>query len=154
MRQIRNQNAMKNILFIGFKGKNNASALLVNSLSPNACLLTNSFMGLKKDIDNLSPDFDAVYLFGVDKDLKDSFRIEQVAQREGVCLSSKLNLENIAKKLSSSNVKCTISQKPTQYLCNEAYWYMLEKYKGNAVLIHIPTMKNFTDMKLEGSLLR
>lgn len=144
---------MKNILFIGFKGKNNASAMLVNSISQNACLLTNSFMGLKKDIDNLSPDFDAVYLFGVDKDLKDSFRIEQVAQREGVCLSSKLNLEDIVKTLSSSNVKCTISQNLTQYLCNEAYWYLLEKYKGNAVLIHIPTMKNFTDMKLEGSLL-
>ncbi len=138
-------------LFIGFKGKNNSSVLLVNALSSNgnSCLLTNSFTGLKKDIDSISLKYDAVYLFGVDKNLNDSFRIEQVAQREGNLLYSKLNLDSIAKSLDASGIKCTISQNFTQYLCNEAYWYLLDKYEGKAVLIHIPTIKHINNMNLD-----
>ena len=84
---------MKKILYIGFKGKNNSSSMLVNSLSSQGCLLTNSFVGLKKDIDNLSVDYDEVYLFGVDKTLTDSFRIEQCADKENTRLTTALDLK-------------------------------------------------------------
>ncbi len=39
-------------LFVGFKGKNNASSVLVEELPSEHLLLTNSFTGLKKDIDS------------------------------------------------------------------------------------------------------
>ena len=135
--------AIDNKLFIGFKGKNNSSAMLVNSFSGQNYLLTNSFDGLKKDIDKLPADNDAVYLFGVAKDLTDSFRIEQIAEKDGKYLTTKLDLKSISECFSASGIKNTISKVPTHYLCNEAYWHLLEKYKGKAVLIHIPTAKHF-----------
>ena len=140
---------MEKILYIGFKGKNNSSSLLVNSLSSQGCLLTNSFAGLKKDIDNLSGDYDEVYLFGVDKTLTDSFRIEQCADRENIRLTTALDIKVISERLSAAGIKSTVSDKPTRFLCNEAYWYLLEKYQGRAVLIHIPTIKNYLGIARE-----
>ena len=138
-------------LYIGFKGKNNSSAMLVSALPGQHFLLTNSFSGLKKDIDKLPADYDAVYLFGVDKNLSDSFRIEQYAAKENARLTTTLDLEAITKRLSDAGINSTISKTPTHYLCNEAYWYLLEKYQGRAVLVHIPTIKNFS--RISGGLL-
>lgn len=39
----------------------------------------------------------------------------------------------------------SISGRPTHYLCNEAYFYMLAKMKGKAVFIHVPSLKNMSD---------
>lgn len=131
-----------NNLYIGFKGQNNSSYMLVSRLSRQCCFLTNSFNGIKKDIDMLPADYDTVYLFGSDKNLTDSFRIEQCADKDGIRLFTALDLEDISGYLSDVGIKSEISNRPTHYLCNEAYWYLLEKYHGKVVLIHIPTMKN------------
>ena len=40
-------------------------------------------------------------------------------------------------------------EKPTHYLCNEAYYYMLIKMKCPVVFIHIPSIKFFTDEMME-----
>jgi len=140
---------MENTLFIGFKGNNNSSNILVSSLSSNHILLTNSFTGLKKDIEELSSDYDEVYLFGVNKNLTDSFSIENVAEKDGKRLESKLDLEELKERFASFMIKADISKVSSKYLCNEAYWYLLEKFKGNAVLIHIPTIKNFKEEWIE-----
>ena len=140
---------MENTLFIGFKGKNNSSNILVSSVSSNHILLTNSFTGLKKDIEELSSDYDEVYLFGVNKNLSDSFSIESVAEKDGKRLESKLDLEELKERFASFMIKADISKVSSKYLCNEAYWYLLEKYKGKAVLIHIPTIKNFKEEWIE-----
>lgn len=58
---------MNTKLFVGFKGKNNASSILLKSISENSYFLTNSFEGLKRDIESLSHSFDCVILFGIDK---------------------------------------------------------------------------------------
>lgn len=137
---------MKNTLFVAFKGKNNSSAILLDSLPGEHCLLTNSYAGLKRDIDGLSGEFDEVYLFGAAKELTDSFRIEKTAEKDGKKLTSKLDLDKIGKRLSEAGIKSRISERATHYLCNEAYWYLLEKYKGRAVLIHIPTIKHIYDI--------
>ena len=137
---------MSNKLYIGFKGQNNSSAILVNSLSGQHCLLTNSYAGLKRDIDNLIADYDEVYLFGADKSLSDSFKIEQYAEKEGKPLTTILDLNEVVKRLSVSGMKSTISKKATHYLCNEAYWYLLKKYCGRAALIHIPSIKHYSNI--------
>lgn len=136
---------MKKKLFVGFKGKNNSSSMLVSSISSEHFLLTNSFEGVRKDIDELFEDYDEVYLFGADKNLSDSFRIERLAEKGGKRLKSKLDLEKEKEQFASFRIKAEILNTPTKYLCNDAYWYLLEKYKGNAVLIHIPTVKNFKE---------
>lgn len=136
---------MEQRLYIGFRGKNNASSTLVRYLSKNPYLLTNSFGGVKQDIENLADYYDYVLLFGVDKDLRNSVRIERVAEREGICLLSDLDLDDISKRLNVAGVKNCISNTPTHYLCNEAYWFSLQRFKGKAVFIHIPTIKNMGD---------
>ena len=138
---------MEKILFIGFKGKNNSSAILVNSLSQQNYLLTNSFSGVKRDIDGLSDGYDEVYLFGVDKYLTDSFRIELCAEKENVKLKSILDLNEIKEQLKAVGIKSTISHNATHFLCNEAYWHLLKKYHGRVALIHIPTIKYFYNIK-------
>ena len=140
---------MKQRAYIGFKGKNNASATLVGYLSENPYLLTNSFGGVKKDTENLADHYDYVLMFGVDKNLKNLVRIESIAEREGICLLSDLDLDDISKCLSTVGVGNCISNTPTHYLCNEAYWFSLQKYKGKAVFFHIPTIKNISDDFLE-----
>ena len=136
---------MEQRIYIGFKGKNNASSILVNHLSESPYLLTNSFAGVKKDIESLAEAYDYVLMFGVDKSLRNSVRIERVAEREGIRLASDLNLDDISKRLREVGVKNNISNTPTHYLCNEAYWFALHKYNGKAVFIHIPTIKNIGD---------
>ena len=136
---------MVNKLFVGFKGKNNSSSILIKALMKENYLLTNSFEGLRKDIDNLSLDYDEVYLFGVDKKLKDTFRLERFAEKDGVNRESEFDLDKMRERFFQYGIKTEISIFPSQYLCNEAYWHLLDKYHGNVVLIHIPTLKHFCD---------
>ena len=140
---------MEQRLYIGFKGKSNASSTLVERLSEFPYLLTNSFGGVKRDIEYLADYYNSVLMFGVDKNLKNSVRIERVAEREGIRLYSELDLEDISKRLTTAGVRNSISDTPTHYLCNEAYWFSLQKYKGKAVFIHIPTAKNADGCFLE-----
>ena len=140
---------MNNILHIGFKGKNNASCILVKSISADSYLLTNSFEGLKKDIDLLSRSYDSVILFGIDKNLIDTVRIEKVAEKETKEFSA-LNLDAISAQLDTVGISSYLSDKPTHYLCNEAYWYLLRKFNGRVVLIHIPSIKNINEKLIDG----
>ena len=139
---------MSKTLFVGFKGKNNSSGLLAESISPDHLLLTNSFAGLKRDIDSVSGEYDRVVLFGVDKNLTSNVRIEKAAVLNGEKITSILELEKIADALNFAGIQTLISDTPTAYLCNEAYMHLLEKYSGRAVLIHIPTIKNANDVFL------
>jgi len=140
---------MNRKLYIGFKGKNNASCILVKSISAESYLLTNSFEGLKKDIESLSCSYDSVILFGIDKNLTDSVRIERVAEIDTQHYSV-LNLEDMSSQLEAVGVSNYLSDMPTHYLCNAAYWYLLRKFKGKAVLIHIPSIKNINKQLIEG----
>lgn len=134
------------ILYIGFKGVHNSSYKLVNSLQGEKVFLTNSFEGLKKDIENINKEYDIVYMFGLDKTLKESVRIEKCAEKNGELLYTKIELDDIREYFTFYGVESSISDKPTHYLCNEAYFYMLAKMNGKGVFIHIPSLKNMTDI--------
>jgi len=45
----------------------------------------------------------------------------------------------------ASGIKCVVSELPTQYLCNAAYFNVLHKFDGKAVFIHIPSLKNMSE---------
>ena len=139
-----------NTLYVGFKGKNNASYKLVSQLNGDKLFLTNSFGGLAKDIQKLGCEYSAVYMFGIDKTLREYVRIESCAEQNGCFLTSNLLLENIAEKLLANGVKSSISNRPTKYLCNDAYYRMLERVNGNAVFIHIPSIKHISDELITG----
>ena len=137
---------MGNILYTGFRGIRNASGLLAQQMAQDCCLLTNSFSGLKRDIDAIDRAFDYAVMFGVDKELTDAIRIERSAEKDGVRYSSSLELEGFAESFRTAGLAAVVSDTPTSWLCNEAYWYMLRKLNGRAVFIHIPTVRNVDGM--------
>ena len=132
---------MGRILFVGFKGKNNASGRLVEFISHKYLLLTNSFDGVKKDICSIGNDYDCLVMFGVDKHLTTSVRIEESAVKDDKRVYSDLRSAKLAKSLMDAGIETEISDDPQNSLCNEAYWYGLTRFAGRAVFIHIPTIK-------------
>ena len=80
-------------------------------------MLTNSFEGLKRDIENLDYSYDCVILFGIDKNLVNAVRIEKAAEKETKEYSL-LNLENLSAQLNAVGISNHLSDMPTHYLCN------------------------------------
>ena len=66
--------------------------------------LTNSYNGLKKDIDSINAAYDSVYMFGLDKRLKGTVRIDCVAQKDDVCLNSDMDYHLIDMKMESLRI--------------------------------------------------
>ena len=100
------------VLFAGFKGRNNASGRLAEDLSRKPLLLTNSYNGLKRDIDSLKEDHDLVVLFGVDKNLTSNVRIEKSAIKDGTKRYSNLDLNKIFDALNAAGIEPLISDRP------------------------------------------
>lgn len=137
------------VLYTGFKGKNNSSCQLVSRISGQKLFLTNSFDGLKKDIMNVTDQYDLVVMFGLDISLKDTVRIESNAEWDGKERATKIDCDRICDCLIASGVQCVVAQIPTKYLCNAAYFHMLQKASGKAVFIHIPSIKNMSEGMME-----
>ena len=92
------------ILFTGFKGKNNSSCILAEQMSQEHLLLTNSFAGLKRDIDCIDKEYDLVVMFGIDTKLTSTVRIEKVASLDEETVSSSLELKKIADSLNTTGI--------------------------------------------------
>ena len=143
-------------LYVAFKGEGNSSNKIVRHLSGDTLFLTNSYDGLKRDIESIAsdsdlnlPQYDLIYMFGVDKALKGNIRIEHVAQKGTACLYSKIDLNLIIERLNKNGVAANIGNAPTRSLCNEAYWDMLKKYDCRAVFFHVPSVKYITETFIE-----
>lgn len=113
---------------------------MVEAISANNYLLTNSFFWLKRDIELLSNDCECAILFGIDKNLKDTVRIKSVAEKETKEFTV-LNLDELSTRLDAVGISNYVSDKPTCYLCNDAYWHLLRKFNGKALLLHIHKAK-------------
>ena len=136
-------------LYVAFKGNGNSANKIVRSLDGDKLFLTNSYNGLKQDIDNISGAYDVVYMFGLDKRLKGNIRIDCVAQKDDVSLYSDVDVHSIALKCNQSGIIADIGNTPIQSLCNEAYWHMLKKYNRQAVFFHVPSIKYITEGFIE-----
>ena len=136
-------------LYVAFKGKGNSSNKIVSSFAGDKLFLTNSFIGLKKDIDIINKTYDLVYMFGLDKNLKGGIRIESVAVKDDVRLYSDMDLDAIKVKLNNYGISATVGSTPAKYLCNEAYWYMLRKYNNQVVFFHVPSIKYISGAFIE-----
>ena len=137
------------VLYTGFKGKNNSSYQLLSKISGEKLLLTNSFEGLKKDIMNVKDSYDLVVMFGLDISLKDTVRIERVAELDGIERVTTIACDEICRCLTVNEVRCAVSNIPTQYFCNAAYFHMLQKVSGKAMFVHIPSTKNMSEGLME-----
>ena len=135
---------MKNILYAGFKGANNSSSHVVNSLDGNKILLTNSFGGISRDIETLNSKYEKIIMYGLDKTLKDTIRFEKTAKSGHDLIYSTADLSEYISKAERMNLNYTISEHPTHYLCNEAYYRMMKKMDCSVLFVHIPTLKNMS----------
>ena len=140
------------ILYVGFKGTHNTSYQLVSSFPGEHLYLTNSFSGLARDVDALEKDYDAVIMFGIDKSLSTSLRIERCARIDGELLETTLYANQLARGFREIGIHCDISDTPTRYLCNDAYFRMLQKTDGKAIFVHIPGSKYMTQELMTGIL--
>lgn len=140
---------MKGILYVGFKGKNNSSFVLVNKINKDRYYLTNSFSGLKKDIDNLIVDDRLVIMFGLDKTLFNKIRFDLYAEKNGEKLKTNVDISEYVNKLKELDIDYYISKNTTKYLCNEAYYHMLNKSEGNVIFIHIPSLPHMNEEFVE-----
>ena len=140
------------ILYVGFKGAHNTSYQLVSSFPGEHLFLTNSFSGLARDIDAMAKDYDAVIMFGIDKSLSTSLRVERCAEIHGELLTTKLYADQLARGFRENGIPCDISDTPTHYLCNDAYFRMLQKTNGKAIFIHIPGARCMTRELMAGIL--
>ncbi|MCH5265038.1 MAG: hypothetical protein J1F02_04010 [Lachnospiraceae bacterium] len=136
-------------LYVAFKGKGNSSNRIVSNLVGDKLFLTNSFAGLKHDIDSINETYDLVYMFGLDKNLKGDIRVDSIADKDGVRLCSDMDLNAIITRLDSNGLTAKIGSAPTKYLCNEAYWYMLKKYNNHVVFFHVPSIKYIGEEYIE-----
>ena len=136
-------------LYVAFKGNGNSANKIVRSLDGDKLFLTNSYNGLKQDIDNINGTYDVVYMFGLDKRLRGNIRIDCVAQKDDVRLYSDVDFHSIALKCKQSGIITDIGSTPIQSLCNEAYWHMLKKYNRQAVFFHVPSIKYITEDFIE-----
>lgn len=134
------------ILYTGFKGKNNASYQLVEQINKNdKLLLTNSFDGIKKDLDNISLDsYDYVIMFGINKNLKYKLIIEVNSKYNEVSLTTKVNYKELKMWISNYDIDVDLNFKPSKYLCNYAYHTTLLRNK-NTIFIHIPGLSKIID---------
>lgn len=136
---------MTKTLYIAFKGKNNSSFRLVNCLKGEKMFLTNSFAGVQRDIDAWNSDYEKIIIFGLDKNLHESIRFEQAAMGTGQIVYTSFDMEVYVKQAENMGVDYCISRKPTNYLCNEAYFCMMKKATCPVLLVHIPGNSNMTD---------
>lgn len=146
---------MMKILYTGFRGKNNASCQLVEMINPNdKVLLTNSFDGIKKDLNNISLEsYDLVIMFGINKNLKDKLIIEVNSNLNSEYLNTKVNYNKLKSVISDNDIEVDLNFKPTKYLCNYAYHNALLRNK-NSIFIHIPGISKITDINKIASLFK
>ena len=137
-----------NILFTAFKGSHNPSFQLVGQIATTYVLLTNSFRGLEKVISLVRGDYDRVYMFGVDKNLTDSIRIETCATMHSEMIHTSLDTSALEELLKTAEIPYSVSDMPTHHLCNAAYYHMLKK-NPNAVFIHIPSSRGLCNKMME-----
>ena len=84
-------------------------------------------------------------MFGIDKNLRNSIRIETCANYNGELVNTSLDMVTLEKVIKDLGISYIISNKPTAYLCNVAYYHMLKK-NHNTLFIHIPSVKGMTDV--------
>lgn len=141
------------ILYTAFIGKTNTSKILLDHInSLNKLYLknsySNSFLALKKALEHQK--FDLVVAFGQRHLERDVIQIERVAKGEETSLVTTYDYDILVTKL-KKKYKVVISDDAGEYLCNYLYFCSLKflrenNYKTKMIFIHIPKVKNITDV--------
>ncbi|HOZ53802.1 MAG TPA: hypothetical protein PKY25_00485 [Bacilli bacterium] len=142
---------MKKVLILGFKGDNNSSKVLLDSIKENKCIdklyLDNDFRISETQLIekiNLNS-YNTIYAFG-QKPLIKSIYIEENARDIRDIIKTDYNYEKILNYF-KKYYKVKLSDKAGNYLCNNIYYKGLQYITDNnlkikIILIHIPYINN------------
>lgn len=138
-------NKMK-VLFTGFHGYRNTSKVILDKLNNDKIIFKNNYNEIDKSLNNVKiEDYDLIIMLGVRNNLKKSIRLEVNSFLENKLLMSTLDCNKMKNYFKNNNVSCLINNKPTNYLCNYAYFKVLER-KNKTIFIHLPELKNIVDL--------
>lgn len=137
-------------LFTGFKGYNNPSNVIINKMigeiSIDTLLFNNSYNQIDKQLDKINiEDYNLIVMLGLRNNLKKSIRIEANAYLDKELLTTNINYDELGEYFIDNGVNCLINHKPTNYLCNYAYYKVLKRNK-NAIFIHLPKLNNIDQL--------
>lgn len=141
------------ILYTAFNGKENSSKVLLDKISSNNRLyLKNSFITSVRQLEDelKKNNYDLIISFGQALLDKDTIQIETKAKGDYE-YETQYNYEKIRRKL-ETKYKVIISKDAGNYLCNNLYYSGLKlikekSLKTNMIFIHIPKIKNITDIE-------
>ena len=143
------------ILLTAFKGNNNSSKILLDSISGDNIrkkLLTNSFDACEQEIVEAISIFQPEYVISFGrKPVINRLYIEPAACNECDCIRTNFDISVLEKSLSKHDLPYKVSSKLSNYLCNHAYYCGLRYIEKNTaetkmIFIHIPDMKNIQNM--------
>ena len=134
------------ILFTGFNGFNNTSKVIIDKINNDKLLFNNSYKEIDNQLVNINvEDYELILMLGLRSNLKRSIRLEVNSLLNDELVTTNLSYCNVKKYFNDNGISCIVNDKPTNYLCNYAYYKVLQKNK-NAIFIHVPKLKNIKDL--------
>ena len=134
------------LLLTAFKGTHNSSYQIIKDCENDKLIFTNSYTGIDSDLEeyDLSP-YTGAFMFGIDTRLKDKIRIEPKAVLNGDIQKTAYDTKDFAESMKDYGLQATVAERATSYLCNYAYYRVLEIMNGRAIFIHIPPERYLTE---------
>lgn len=135
------------ILVTAFKGKFNTSKVIVDKLSNSfdKCYLTNSFVTSIKELSRLELEkYELIIMLGINKQLKKKIHLERYALLEDK-LETDVDLFYVNQLFNIQEIESSINEKPTRYLCNNAYYHTLLR-NNKTVFIHVPGLSKINEL--------
>lgn len=134
------------ILFTGFNGFNNTSKVIIDKINNDKLLFNNSYKEIDNQLVNINvEEYDLIIMLGLKSNLKRSIRLEVNSFLNDELVTTNISYCNVKKYFNDNGISCIVNDKPTNYLCNYAYYKVLQKNK-NTIFIHVPKLKNIKDL--------
>ena len=134
------------ILFTGFNGFNNTSKVIIDKINNDKLLFNNSYKEIDNQLVNSNvEEYDLIIMLGLKSNLKRSIRLEVNSLLNDELVTTNISYCNVKKYFNDNGISCIVNDKPTNYLCNYAYYKVLQKNK-NTIFIHVPKLKNIKDL--------
>ena len=134
------------ILFTGFNGFNNTSKVIIDKINNDKLLFNNSYKEIDNQLVNSNvEDYELIIMLGLRSNLKRSIRLEVNSFLNDELVTTNISYCNVKKYFNDNGISCIVNDKPTNYLCNYAYYKVLQKNK-NTIFIHVPKLKNIKDL--------
>ena len=140
---------VKRVLLAGFKGKDNASKLILDSCPPELekLYLENDFSICASQIETAVDSYDFIMILGQKPVIK-SIYIEVEGKSPHDSIKTAFDCTGLADWLTAAGYKVRISTDAGNYLCNHVYYHGLKAANTGTqlVFLHVPYLKNIDNV--------